>query len=178
MTTTTFRPASPKQVALIERLAIEKDTPVAGRDLREARNIERMMDVLGGKDVSVREASDVIDWMFSLPNQATEQAAPAKPGYYVQQGQVVAVVENRAKTSTYAKVLTITTDVDGDFRARWEYAPGLGRTLAGFEPLTVEEAARLGHLHGICVVCAKQLTDPASVERGIGPVCAKRLHRH
>jgi uncharacterized protein DUF6011 len=27
----------------------------------------------------------------------------------------------------------------------------------------------------VCVICARRLTDPKSVEAGIGPVCATRV---
>ncbi len=36
-------------------------------------------------------------------------------------------------------------------------------------------AARLGDETGVCAICGKELTDPESVERGIGPVCAGKL---
>lgn len=32
-----------------------------------------------------------------------------------------------------------------------------------------------GHATGQCAVCARELTDPESVQRGIGPICAKRF---
>lgn len=36
-------------------------------------------------------------------------------------------------------------------------------------------AVRHGHMTGNCAVCSKALSDPESVTRGIGPVCAKRF---
>jgi hypothetical protein len=41
--------------------------------------------------------------------------------------------------------------------------------------LTKDQAAEFGHTHGSCLICMKELTDPESVARGIGPVCATRL---
>lgn len=32
-----------------------------------------------------------------------------------------------------------------------------------------------GHKTGNCAICAKALTDPESVQRGIGPICARRF---
>lgn len=37
------------------------------------------------------------------------------------------------------------------------------------------EAIKHGKGSGECAVCARELTEPTSIERGIGPVCAKRL---
>jgi hypothetical protein len=39
----------------------------------------------------------------------------------------------------------------------------------------LEEAIAHGKLTGQCAVCSRQLTDPVSVARGIGPVCAERF---
>lgn len=96
----------------------------------------------------------------------------AKPGFYVVGGTVYRVKSNKAGTHTYAERLTV-----ADHHGSWTYAPGVGRDMAadGLAPLTVEEAARMGHHYGVCVVCGRELTDGKSVERGIGPVCAKKL---
>lgn len=32
-----------------------------------------------------------------------------------------------------------------------------------------------GHESGVCAVCHRELTDPKSIELGIGPICLKRL---
>lgn len=39
-------------------------------------------------------------------------------------------------------------------------------------PVTREEAAAWGHTHGYCMMCGRLLTNPESVEAGIGPICA------
>lgn len=36
-------------------------------------------------------------------------------------------------------------------------------------------AAMYGKRTGTCGICSKKLTDPASVKKGIGPVCEKRF---
>lgn len=38
-------------------------------------------------------------------------------------------------------------------------------------------AARMGDESGICALCGRELTDPVSIERGIGPVCAGKLSK-
>lgn len=42
----------------------------------------------------------------------------------------------------------------------------------GFVKLTKDQAGALGKLYGCCIRCGRTLTDPFSVENGIGPVCA------
>lgn len=97
---------------------------------------------------------------------AAKDPAVTEPGFYTHDGDVYVVVENKAKTNAYAKRMNLAT-------GRWEYAPGVVKRLT--DRLTIEQAAALGHLHGRCVCCGAELSDPESVERGIGPVCAKRL---
>jgi hypothetical protein len=156
--TQTQRPASPAQVAYLRSLIAQREVPASVKD----------MDVAA---IPARQASALIDTLRMAPYASKGEAtAKATPGYYVQGDDVYVVVENKAKTSTYAKRMVVTGNT-----GRWEYAPGVGRTLAGLEPLTVARAATLGRLHGVCMVCGRTLTDPESVERGIGPVCAGRL---
>jgi len=48
-------------------------------------------------------------------------------------------------------------------------------TLSGLKAIAenpLEAAVRYGRLTGSCACCGRELTDPKSVERGIGPVCA------
>lgn len=41
------------------------------------------------------------------------------------------------------------------------------------DPLT--KAIEHGRMTGECALCARELTDPESIDRGIGPVCAKKF---
>lgn len=58
---------------------------------------------------------------------------------------------------------------------RWDYERGLISKCADARALTLEEAAEFGRLYGACMVCGRTLTDPESIERGIGPICAGRF---
>lgn len=128
-----------------------------------------------GFDLNAAQASTIIDALLLLPRiprTAPAERKSAEPGYYTRGDDVFVVVRNQARTRTYAKQLV----VPGDNRnAYWQYAPGVGAELADLTALTVDEARRLSHLHGVCVICGTRLTDPKSVERGIGPVCIKKI---
>jgi hypothetical protein len=53
-------------------------------------------------------------------------------------------------------------------------ALALGRlNLIEADPLG--EAKRYGKLSGTCCVCSRMLTDPASIDAGIGPICASKF---
>lgn len=169
------QPVTAPQIDLIDRLAVEREwaalpaefVAIVGKVVAGTEDDRKA--ALAGLDR--RRASRIIDALFDC-RYARATSRAAEPGYYVQDGTVFVVVANRAGTSTYAKRLTITSG-----RGHWQYAAGASRVLAaaGMVPLTVAEAARLGKLHGVCVVCGRALVDPASVNAGIGPVCSRRL---
>lgn len=58
---------------------------------------------------------------------------------------------------------------------RFSYERGAIYSLTPEHRLTLAQAVELGAQHGVCVVCGAELTDPTSIERGIGPVCAKKV---
>lgn len=58
---------------------------------------------------------------------------------------------------------------------RFVYEKGAVFALTASDRLTLAQAVELGAQHGLCVVCGAELTDPTSIERGIGPVCAKKV---
>lgn len=131
---------------------------------------------LEGGSLTIERASKWIDWLKGLPAPAKAASTPADLGYYHPIGDlstVFVVVENKEKTSRYAKRLVI----DGN-RGKWQYdhrrVYELGYTDR-YVKFTVEEAAALGKQHGLCIICGRTLTDPKSVEAGIGDICKSRL---
>lgn len=115
------------------------------------------------------EASKMIDILLDAPRKQTTRPL-ATPGYYLHGEDVYQVVLTKDKSRTYAKRMVI----DGN-KGRWEYAPGVGALLADMVPLTAEAAGALGQVTGVCMICGAELTNPESIERGIGPICASRL---
>lgn len=110
-------------------------------------------------------------------SKPTTEKKDAAPGYYVEPktNDFIVVVENKAKTRTYAKRLVLSTTATGRKTAKWEYAKGMGFAVSALSPMTREQAVGFGHLHGVCIICCKPLTVPASVKRGMGPTCAKKF---
>jgi hypothetical protein len=64
---------------------------------------------------------------------------------------------------------------EGIFSKAYETTPATVEliTRVGRDPLA--EAIRHGHETGNCAICSRRLSDLESVQRGIGPVCAKRF---
>lgn len=102
---------------------------------------------------------------------AAQAAAALEPGMYARDGKVYRVVLSQAGR-LYAKVWT---EGDDDTPARFEFAPGAIRDLRPEHRMTVEAAKTYSRRLGACCVCGKTLTNPASIERGIGPVCADKV---
>lgn len=95
------------------------------------------------------------------------------PGLYVDPGDstLYKVVRSNAGRP-YAKRLVIRGR-----RAHWSYASGAIARIDESWALTVEQAARFGRTTGLCAVCLKPLSNPASIAAGIGPVCRRTLRQ-
>lgn len=169
-TTATFAPATPRQISFLRTLHAERDMP---------------FDPDAYALTSKTEASAEITRVKALPRTPVVQP---EPGFYItDDGTALNVVKTRDGERVYAKRFVTTIDAAGRPRGHWEYAPGMGTTVAGIEPMTVEQAGAIGLASGTCLVCGKALTDPASVNgrgepgqrgyrpAGIGPTCAKRF---
>lgn len=155
-------PATQKQVSYIASLAQSRDL---GDDLGLRGSLTLLDD---GIFLTAGQASDLIDALLKRPK--LHKDAPAAPGYYFFENAAFVVVEGKTTGKAYAKKLVLSGN-----KGSWVYAPGMVFKLADARPLSVEEAAKLGKLHGCCFVCGKTLTDPKSVQAGIGPVCSKNL---
>lgn len=177
--TTTARPASDRQIAYLTSLLrqILDGGHVVGLSDDFLAYVTGRVPLEGLTTVS---ASDLIDQAKGYVDYLRENGYVARPrrgervdrpapevGFYLRDGVVYRVVENREKTRRYAKSLNFAS-------GRWDYARGVVSELTPQDRLTVERAAELGHHHGICVCCGAELSDPESVERGIGPVCARK----
>ena len=114
-----------------------------------------------------RNASNMISELLNAPRVD----APAEEGFYTRDGIVYRVQKSKSTGNPYAKKL-----VTGEFgKAHWDYAPGVARSFKPEDRLTLDAAREMGHAYGVCMICARTLTDPKSVDAGIGPVCAGKL---
>lgn len=96
------------------------------------------------------------------------------PGFYVGPGDIIWHV-------TRGKAGLLYASRHDDERGDWVYVSGAIHALRAdhanglLRPLDADHAGRIGRRTGRCIVCSRELTDPASIEAGIGPVCASRL---
>lgn len=177
-------PATEKQIAFLLSLGQRHDVGM------DAESCDLMIETLHETGALTKGfvSAKIEEWK-QAPRREHQQAGP---GYYEYEGDLYVVVENKAKTRTYAKKLvgepiyrasddpgwdTDPTPTRIDWRWDFDAAKGVATRLAGATPLTEERAAEWGHLHGRCFKCLRPLTDPESVKRGMGPICAKALKR-
>lgn len=92
------------------------------------------------------------------------QSAEVPVGMHKHDDRIYRVVVSRESGRRYAKQLS----EDG---THFDYAQGAIRNLSADTLLSLEEAMEFGKATGQCCVCARTLTNPESIELGIGPIC-------
>lgn len=151
-----FKPASDKQVAFLTTLVSERVYEGATEFA----------------SLSSAEASALIGQLLQAPRKSstsTSYERITEEGVYQNaEGDIFRVQRSRESGNLYAKRLDI-------FEGGFVYEAGLLRKITPSDRLGVEQAKALGVQYGFCVVCGILLTDPKSVEQGIGPVCIKRV---
>jgi hypothetical protein len=104
---------------------------------------------------------------------------PAKPitrgrviaeGFYTYDDTVARVKISRTSGKPYAVVLDPAT-------GEWVYTPGVVKNLSSDDVVSYEIAAAFGRRTGRCMMCGRTLTNPESIDAGIGPICGGRLTR-
>lgn len=149
-------PASERQQAFIVTLLRDKEVP------------ESAAESIGDPATLTKEAATkVIDWLLKRP-AAKVLNAVTEVGSYRKDGIIYRVRRSKSSDKLYAQRLDPNTN-------EFVYEPGLIRNLSSLDRMTLEQAKEYGAQFGVCCVCARTLTDPTSIDAGIGPVCAKRV---
>lgn len=167
------RPASTKQTDLIKRLATERVWGPA-TDADTAKAIGWIDQVLMDEAVESWQASKGLDHLFASP-KARATAAPAaelESGMY-RVGETVYKVYRAVHGSgrMCAKELV----VDGPGEAHFDYRGLATRFVTADARMSLEDAKAFGAIYGVCCQCGATLTAEASIEAGIGPVCAGKI---
>ena len=177
---TKTRPATQKQMDLLNRLANERDTPVAGKDAREAWMIARTEDLIGqkGTNFSQHSASALIDYLMACPKSALAPEPDDLEGMH-KVGERIFKVQRAVHGSggLYVKELIVRPLPDGSYNTAFDYCKnGIRRFgLSRHTKMTLEQAKEFGALYGTCCVCGRTLTDEESIAAGIGPVCGAKF---
>ena len=170
---------SVKQSEFINSLMAQREIP---QSISERRFASLVDSVRGGDKIDVRNASDLIGWLLSLPK--VEQAAatlangsnPATDeGVYMLGDEVVKMKRSKAGRLYAMRLVEIggsrLTEMGEVVNFEWQYSPDLTRQVSKEHKMTLDQAKALGIRYGRCMRCGRRLKDAASVDRAMGPVC-------
>lgn len=186
-------PATEKQIAFIEKLENELTEKLSWVPFDDT-NVERIkaqfsagktsmeMGKLNG-GISKQIASGYISSLLQMINFFPSTRPTTTPS-------VVAILDNTRepapigvykKDGDYYRVATLrNSERRAAYRwngRRWDYARGYVFQLTADELLSVEEVRAFGLRTGMCAICGRTLTDPESVQKGIGPICEGKYGR-
>jgi len=104
---------------------------------------------------------------FPEPPLPADKVGQLEPGFYQTDYDHIYKVVISQKGFAYALLLVAEQHGHG-----WEYAAGAVKNIKPEHRMSLEDAKRFGRESGRCMVCGRELTNPESIEAGIGPVCA------
>lgn len=168
-----------KQESFIRDLMVNRAAD-DGTDRTIAEMVESTVD--GGVDALVARidsksaASALISELLAKPrpSRPVTQLRPEPPvAIHFLDGTVYKIQQSRTSGRLYAKKLVPRGEGE---KGEWVYdaRKAFGR-LSEDTVMTLEQAEEFGHRYGICGICGATLENEQSVERGIGPVCFRRL---
>lgn len=128
-------------------------------------------------EMSPKQASAMIDYLLGCvksarstarKSEAIERTSGIVPGIYRAQGRIVKVQAAKSTGNLYGSLLDEST-------GKYEYTVGALRYVSAADRISLEEAAEVTRRIGRCCVCCRTLSNPDSIDAGIGPVCAGKL---
>lgn len=159
-TAQTFRPATQRQFDFISRLLKERDSSAVEALVSRAR-----ASAVAGT-MSSTDASAMIEILLDQPKAEAPAAAEVEAGIYSMGDRVFRVYFGQNAGRMLVKEVHFL-----DEGVEYEYL-GSARVLpVDAVRLPVEEVGALGVTSGECLICGRLLTDPESVDFGVGPIC-------
>lgn len=149
--------ASPKQVALLQRLITERENNLG-------------LDASTLDTLTAAQASTAIDLLFKAPRRQQAAEVVLEAGMYrTPEGQIFKVYKGQS-----GRMLAKALVIDGD-ETYFDYRGLASRFVKADQRMSLEDAKQFGVIYGVCCVCSRTLTDEDSIANGIGPVCASRV---
>lgn len=157
-------PPTEKQLGYLRNLVQKADVSEVTRTA--------YLELIAADKLTKKTASELITHLKELPKTASGGSRPAQRveqlelGLYRKGEDTFQVKESRSSGYRYAVRLEGT---------KWIYARGVAAELTSDMALTLEEAKAYGQRTGVCCACGAELTNPDSIEAGIGPICANKF---
>lgn len=150
--------ATEKQINFLKSLAAERDV-----QLPDLENLTK------------REASTLISSLLGMPKVRKPAADPEiSEGIYrnPETGEIFKVQRAvHGSGRLYAKKLIVEDHGTGYFARGSEVSVEIKPEWR----MSLEDAKQFGAIYGVCCVCSRTLTNEASIEAGIGPICASKF---
>lgn len=154
-----------RQASYVRSLLAERAGSDAAEAVRRTLNDHRVAGTL-----TKREMSKAIDTLRAIPR--AKRSAPVRvteDGFYADDDGTVWKVQESEAGHLYASRLVPHS------HGEWIYERGAIAKLRPEHKLDLERAKQFGALYGFCCACGRTLRNPASIEAGIGPICASKF---
>lgn len=162
--------------------AVEPPKPLAAPAAPQAP-VEALFDRL--KPIAAPQASQPatasLSGLVAYMDKAAEKLSQPRVKLLYGKGEIVisrAGRESRNPGCVYVKVdgeYAGKVTRSGEFICNWAEKGDIVATLVAFLADPEAAAKAYGFATGQCSICGRALTDPVSVENGIGPICAERM---
>lgn len=162
---------TPKQLSFIESLIRDRDVDV-DYDINglTARQASALIDVL--KKAPFRAAKKTGQkYVGNSHADTAHKTVVVSEGIYLVDDTVYKVQISKTSGMPYALKLVINSYGSADF----VFERGAIRMIRPENRISLEDAAEFGMRFGVCCQCGRTLTNPESIERGIGPICLGKL---
>lgn len=179
------RPATDAMVAMLRRLYYSR---MAKNDGTRDEVLDAAFEASIGQ-MDFTQVGKMIDTLKTLPEhpalvkaryEAQKLHAVTEGMYRLPNGEIYKVQKAiHGSGHLYAKKLVKldepTTVRGQEAHYAFEMARGAIQALRPEYRMTREDAKEFGDLYGCCCRCGTVLTDEASIERGLGPICAEKF---
>lgn len=183
MTATAPRTASERQVNYLDSLTDQVGAQYVRNLLAERYSVtsvsaltvsqaSELIGLLKTEAAAVKAAVRGAQAERRVVQEAVAVVAPLTPGAYQRDDQTIMVYPARSGEHLLAKSLHASTDEETGRITTWStYLGSAARFVTAEMRMTEAQAAAWGHKVGVCCCCGRLLSNPESVELGIGPIC-------
>jgi len=164
-------PATDKQVDYLKSLLAQRHYT---DDLSVEDQVEQITTLHAQGKLGKYVATNMIQKCLTSPRRMKpsdnqDEMPTPESGIYTRDGSEIIKVYKGQSGRMLAKQLIQQHDESYKF----QYKGAATAHIVGMHKMTLTEAKQYGAIYGVCCNCGATLTDETSIERGIGPKCAK-----
>lgn len=169
--------ASIKQVAMLVKMCRERNLdiqPIYNEQNSGKLSNQRVNELMALIKSNAKVNTAVKISPTPVVKSSTKSSVKVTQGFWKLGHDTYRVNYNQAHTHLYASKLVVDSTAKHGYR--WVYASGtMDKIAKSGTKLGGEWVKQFGDLYSHCCLCGRELTIPASVQKGIGPVCADKI---